>query len=263
MSGRRFSDHEKYYQSCLDWARPLAQQLQFGGNMRGMVVLDFLERHCFRGFPSDQVGRFITGDWLSRPGKPAIPTQGIAWIMCLSSDIPPLPKPQGPGALHLGCFTKKGQALILFDIDQWSSLELALCFLHEGNHAVQSLGLVLDTVPPLDLPGVHETNTWIFTFDLLKIIGGTFLSQAVEKEIAWLEQNAVIPTGEQDIVFLSSTIYWPELDHIFGPSSHPAVRTVRQQLVARLANIYFWAEKRGVRPEDVCRTLIKYFYQEA
>jgi hypothetical protein len=255
------NEYEPYYDQCLKQALILVKKLSEAGDMDGLEILRFLQKYCYVGLPAGQLGKFDIHPWVARSGLPTHQEEGLAWIMCFGDDVAPVQRPQ-TSAFKLGSFHRKAQAIVIFDIDQWSPLELALVWLHEGRHARQRLGPLLQNLPLLEPEESHETNTWTFTLNILDVIGGQSWGGAVKKEMEWIAQHVEIPDGPTGIVFDTSGIYWPELDEVFEQTASQSVQEVRRQLLSIRAHIEYWCQAKRLRQQDVCHALVRAFYQE-
>lgn len=255
-------DYEPYYNACWQKAREIVQRASPHGVPKAATVLSFLERHCFVALPAAAPPKFTIGPWIRpRPQVPQDQYDGIAWIMCVSGDVPPVylgtVEAPTPGTLFW-----RDHVLIQFDVDLYSPLDLALVWLHEGCHAVQRLGMKLDTIPPLDAEEVHETNTWILTLVLIDVAGEHSWQQAIQHEQEWIARHVPIPTEPSSVAFQHSGTYWPELDKVFGPTESQNVREYRSHLLAVRSHIDYWSRLRGLSREDVCHALIRLIYKQ-
>lgn len=222
----------------------------------GQEIINFLKTHGCVGYPSGQVKDFNIGPWLTRPGKPARQHATVTIVPCFSDDVPPSTPSPGVDLITPGSCFFTDQVIVLYSVDHWSLSELALTLLHEARHARHRIGPKLAGLSPLDQPEQHESNTWLFTLNVLNVWGGKAWYDAVQQEIAWLERRSLKPAQANQIIYISSQQYWPELDQLFGVNTHLAVRKVRQALVVLTANIEYWSRRTNFPPEQVCHSLL-------
>lgn len=222
-------------------------------------VLSFLKTYGCEGYPTNREKDFNIGPWLAQQGTPSTQRNGIAIVPCFSDDVPPATP--SSSCIFGQCF-HTDQVVILYDVDYWSHAELALFLLHEGRHARHRIGPRLAQLPPLDQTNdLHETNTWIFTLNILTAWGGKTWDAAVQREIAWLMQQNPKTDRPGQILCHQSPYYWPELDQVFGPTCHESVHLVRRSIVSLQANMMYWSQRDStLKPEQVCHSLVKHFY---
>lgn len=226
----------------------------------GVEVLNFLRRFGCEGFPCDCVDRFDIGPWISRSGHPQHQHEGFAVVPCFSDDVPPIaPYEDDAGGVSGRCLYTD-HAVVLYNVDRGSLVEVALVLLHEARHARHRIGPKVMQLAPLDPTlEVHETNTWIFTLNLLRGWGGEAWQQAVQCEVSWIMRHPELTATESatEIRYVASHEYWPELDVVFGKAPHESAHRVRRSLVALHANILYWSHKNPLFiPQLVCHSII-------
>lgn len=255
-------EYSNLLKAVLQQATQMVHALPAGYHLAaGHDILNFLRYWGCEGYPSDQVGQFTLGPWLTRPGQPAQQHEAITIIPCFSDDIPPMAQPTGKDAIFPGVYSRGAQIILLYDAEQWSLPEVALTVLHEGRHARHRIGPHLIGLPPLDQNESHEANTWLFTLNVLNAWGGKTWAVAVEQESAWLQQQSLQPGRAGQLKYAGSKHDWPELDQLFGVSRHARVSEVRRTLVTLSANIVYWSQRLRLPPEQVCYSLVTHFYK--
>lgn len=223
-------------------------------------VLGFIKQFGCHGMPSDEPGVFLDGSWLTGHGRPARQYFGITIVPCFSDDVSPVAVPDPERYVAPGnCLTKE-QAIFLHNVDHWSVPELALTLLHEARHARHRIGPRLAGLTPLDSDEIHETNTWLFTLNVLAAWGGSQWSAAVRQEITWLEEQGLAAPATR-VVFAGSGHYWPEFDSVFGLTNHKSVRMFRQRLGNLQANMEYWSQQKGIPPESLCHAVVSSLYK--
>lgn len=259
---RQPSEYTGFYTDCYQKARELTQKLSQAGHHTESKVFSFLEKHCFFGYPGDEVGNFIVGQWLSKPGRPLVQIQGVAWIMCFSNDVPPIERPS-IGDIQPAVFIRQSQTIVMFDVDIWSTLELAIFFMHEGYHAWHHLGEKLDGVASGDTDITQETNAWLISINLLQVAGGRTWAEVVREEIQKLRGIKLTKTKGKpnSIPFKESTTDWPAFDGIFCPTSNEAVKRNRRVFASLHAHMIYWS-RQGVRAVDVCHAFVTRLYKK-
>lgn len=228
-------------------------------------VLDFLKAFGCEGYPTGRAKDFSIGPWISRKGIPTRQRDGLTIVPCFHDDVPPVePPPHSQSVMPGGCFYSD-QTILLYNVDHWSLVELALTTLHEGRHARHRIGPTLAGLPPLDRTDkVHETNTWLFMLNALGFWGGAAWDAAVQQERGWLERQRLVSEGPNQLLFAESGRYWPELDQVFGPTLYADAQTVRQRLASVCANMLYWPRRHPeLSPEQVCLSLLRCFYTHA
>lgn len=227
----------------------------------GQAVMEFIRRYGCEGYPADRVGKFTIGPWLGHTGYPVKQSESVTIVPCFSGDVPPAALPTRGRAVIPGSFLYTDQAIVLYNVDHWSIAELALTLLHEGRHALHRLGPKLANLPPLDPDDLHDTNTWLFTINLLVAWGGSIWEKAVQQEISWLNCQSLPFPIAPPTVCVQSGRFWPEIKDLFGESKHLSVRQVRQSLVSLQAHMLYWPQLNSdLKPGQICHSLVTHLY---
>lgn len=241
-------------------ADQMVARLPRSDRVGGREILNFLRNFSCRGYPGEKVGDYKVGPWLYREGMPGSPSDAVTICPCFSDDVSPAKIPDAENIICPGqCY---GQMILLYQVDQWSIVELALCLLHESRHARHRLGPKLAGLAPLDHGDLHETNTWMFMLKVLAAWGGEVWETVVQHGVDWLTQQPLTPKRAGQIVFaLASPPYWRELDQIFGQTQHEDVREARQELVSVQAHIDYWSARNPkLTPEQILGFQISHMY---
>ncbi|HSX25046.1 MAG TPA: hypothetical protein VLG69_03720 [Candidatus Andersenbacteria bacterium] len=223
----------------------------------------FLKKHACYGFPSDKAPGFGIGPWIWKQGAPAKQSDGITIIPCFSDDKSPDPSKATEKDILPGRIFYTDQAIILYDIDRWTNIEMAITLLHEARHTRHRLGGKLASLPPLDKEEFHEGNTWLFMLALLNAWGKENWRDAVKQEVAWLGKQLLHGSDSSKIMYHQSSNDWPGLSLVFGEAKHNNAGTLRRKLVSLQANMDYWSDRFGsLSPEQVCHTImVGHFYK--
>lgn len=243
-------------------AEQMANCLPPGHALDGWEVISFLKNYGCEGYPVGRKRDFGIGPWLGRAGMPTTRHEGVTIIPCFSDDVPPVELPTTTGSVMPGECLYTDQLILLYNVDHWSLAERALALLHESRHARHRIGPKLAHLLPLDrVDSLHETNTWLFTLNVLVAWGGSAWKAAVQREVTWLTEQKLVPQQPGQILYAASHHYWPELDSVFGPTPHEEVKQVRQQWVAIQANMRYWPRQNpSFLPEQICHSVVSRWY---
>lgn len=225
-------------------------------------VISFLKNYGCEGYPVGRLVDFNVGLWLARAGIPAAQHEGVVIVPCFSDDVPPVELSNATDWVLPGECFYTDQAILLYNVDHWSLAELALTLLHEGRHARHRIGPKLAHLLPLDrVDKLHETNTWLFTLNVLVAWGGAAWRAVVEREIAWLTGQRLVPKKAGQILYTASYQYWPEMDKVFGLAKYEQMKHVRQKFASLQANMEYWAQQNSsFRFEEICHTIVSHWY---
>lgn len=253
-------EYNKLLRGILDQAQSMVKCLPDTVRPEGRDILDFLDRSGCQGYPGENLGKFYIGMKLDGSSVPHDHHETVVIIPTFSDDTPPIPVPTNK--IRPGCFFGREHLVVLLCVERWSPADLALILLHESRHARHSLGPKLAGLSPLESDDSHETNTWLFTVNVLNAWGKDPWEAAVRREIEWLEKMA--PGHSQVPGFIArgqSGVYWPELDVVFGPPPHDWARQVRQSQVVLCANMRYWsAQNPTMSAEQICHSLVSKSY---
>lgn len=253
------ADYMPYYHACLIEAGKLAQGLQKAGITTGTTVFKFLKKHGFYALPGEAVGDLRMYDWLYKQGNPADQHEGIAFVMCFSDDTPPIILSDNKHGS--ACFNLQSQAIVLFDVEVWSTLELAISLMHEGYHAEQQLSSKLDGTPPSNKKSNEETNAWLLSLNLLHVGGGRLWSEVIKKEVDKMYKENLVTArkNSQELIFKTSATNWSEFDTIFGATKSEAVKESRRFLASLDASMVYWSTF-GMKQPEICQQIIRQTY---
>lgn len=244
----------KTLERVLNTARHIAQTIHIRtGNLEPLEVFEFCRRHGYAAIPRAERD-FVCHQWLSphRPGSHFPLTQeerkqslGIA--VCFS-DGPILGESERnvfpDGSREWGCLLEKDRLLVVYDVDILPVVERALIFLHEGWHAYHRYGPACEPWPAVRIPEAeHETHAWRFHLRLMAGFGGAVWTHAVLKtaDVLGPLYASYRPLVSTPKLFLASS-YPQELDAIFGPTSEPAVRHMRDVWLSLAVFVHLTSE---------------------
>lgn len=175
-----FSKCSALLKTVLAQAEQMAAHLPATHHPTSDDILSFLNTFGCEGYPTGQAAHFNIGPWLARQGIPTKQHEGVTIVPYFSDDVPPIALPPQSQTVIPGQCLYTDQAILLYNVDHWSQAELALTLLHEGRHARHRIGPRLAQLPPLDPnDALHETNTWLFTLNILTAWGGKAWEAAI------------------------------------------------------------------------------------
>lgn len=258
-------EYRKLLRAILAQAEQITMCLPPEQHAEATSVLDFLKAFGCAGYPTGRTKDFSIGQWIFRKGKPTRQRDGLTIVPCFHDDVPPIEPPPHSQLIVPGACFYSDQTILLYNVDHWSLVELALTTLHEGRHARHRIGpTLLAGLPPLDHADVHETNTWLFMLNALCFWGDAAWDAAVQQERKWLERQPLVSERPDQILFTESGHYWPELDQVFGPTPYADARTLRQRLASVCAHMLYWPRRHpALSPEQVCHSLLRCFHTRA
>lgn len=254
----------------LQIAQRIAEQVEREAkDTEAREILRFCIRHGYIGYPLSQEG-ITCGGWLV-PGKHGGPTteeaeHALAIVVCFEGD--PIPsvgdaaiRQKGTLTISRGGFvSQENRLLVITSVNRFSSLDLAMVFLHEARHARDHFGERFEGLAPLDPPDLHEVRTWEFALRVLDICGGEPWHDAVRLEAErLLVQLTIAGRKPGNRWFGMSNIYDDRLDRLFGPSPHPAASQQRNLLVAVRA-LFLLAERTGIPDAVAHRNIVERYY---
>lgn len=258
-----FTEYSELLKQIVDKAAQMVSHLSDIPFEHGKEILYFIKHYGCEGYPSDKERDFFIGPWIGRPDTPIEQHQGVAIIPYFSDDKPLtelVKEMREKGQIALGHCLYADQVIGLTNVDHWSLTELALALLHEGRHARHRIGPKIGNLPPLDENGEwHETYTWMFVLSTLADYKNKEWVAAVQKEVDWLEsQNPRSPSNQ--IEYMISQHYWPELEQVFGPAKHETAKIARRYMASMQAHMIYWPRRnQNFRPANICRAIINHF----
>lgn len=265
-------DYTKVGNSILRLAQEIGRKLK-DHYSEPFEIFTWFVQNGWLGAPTGGI-HFATCSWLNStkhssdwPRDESEAKQAVGLIPCFSDDDVPLrltPAVETYGkskVLPSGFFDPEWSAVVLTNVDWFSTLELALHFFHEVRHAYNECGKRTEGLKRLDPPELEEARGWSFVFRILDACGGKRWQTAVQTEFTWLRQRlretGRAAGGER---FLSSGVYRTELDSLFKPTDRPEVRGSRANLTAMRANILA-AEQAGVDRDTACARAVDALYK--